>query len=359
MALMTKSLYSPLDQALHRLAFASASLQEAFEDIERVLYGKEWQTIKLTSPIFITSLPRAGTTTLLEALHKLPGTATHTYRDMPFIYAPVAWERLTGRFRKKNSSKERAHGDKLLINEDSPEAFEEIIWRRFFPAQFKSDNIELLEKASTNFCTYFLDHMRKIALLRCPAKLESARYISKNNGNISRISAIQKTFPNASIVVPVRNPIDHAFSLWHQHSNFTKQHNQDRFTQRYMADIGHYEFGTLHKPISFHGMGEVQQSLKPDQADYWLHYWLCAFRHLMNFDNIHIIAYEQLCINPESQLHKLSEKTQIMASSRSISTAASIFREPARIEQSKGDKFSQTLKNDALKLYQKLLSIAI
>lgn len=356
---MKKSLYSPIDQALHKLAFASAGIQEAFEDFERILYGKEWQTFKLTSPIFITSLPRAGTTTLLEALYRLPGIATHTYRDMPFICSPVVWERLTGKFRKKNLSKERAHGDKVLINEDSPEAFEEVIWRKFFPTQFKTDRIELLEEASNDFCAYFLDHMRKIALLRCPAEPGSTRYISKNNGNISRIPALQKMFPNAAIVVPVRNPIDHAFSLWRQHLNFTKQHNQNNFTQRYMADIGHYEFGNLHKPINFHGMIETQKNLKPDQPDYWLHYWLCAFRHLSHFDNIHVISYEKLCIDPEKQLHKLSEQTQIMASSENISLSASIFQESTKKIQNKDNKFSKTLQNNAFDLYQSLLKLTI
>ena len=50
---------------------------------------------------------------------------------MPFILAPGLWDKISGRFRESGELKERAHGDSLLVDFDSPEAFEEVFWRVF------------------------------------------------------------------------------------------------------------------------------------------------------------------------------------------------------------------------------------
>jgi len=91
--------------------------------------GFDVDDVEVEAPIFITSLPRAGTTILLAALNSVPQLATHLYRDMPFVMAPLLWSRLSGRFRKQAVLQERAHGDGIAIGYDSPEAFEEVIWR--------------------------------------------------------------------------------------------------------------------------------------------------------------------------------------------------------------------------------------
>ncbi len=92
--------YSALDRMVHRLAFSSRAIQLSAADVETTLYGSRFRHIAVERPVFITSLPRAGTTLLLEALNRLPGFATHRYRDMPFVSAPLLWDTLSGRFRK-------------------------------------------------------------------------------------------------------------------------------------------------------------------------------------------------------------------------------------------------------------------
>src|SRR5690606_23299899 len=86
--------------------------------------------------IFVTSIARAGTTALLNALADVPGVATHTYRDMPFVTAPTLWNRLAGGRMRRVERRERAHGDGLEIDLDSPEAFEEVVWRLFWPEKY-------------------------------------------------------------------------------------------------------------------------------------------------------------------------------------------------------------------------------
>ena len=60
--------YSVLDRLIHRLAFATRGIQLTAADIEIALYGKAFRGVQVERPIFITSLPRAGTTLLLEML---------------------------------------------------------------------------------------------------------------------------------------------------------------------------------------------------------------------------------------------------------------------------------------------------
>ncbi len=80
--------YSTLDRLIHRLAFGHLSLQFTAADIEKYTFASVYEGISTEKPIFITSLPRAGTTLMLEALYRLPSLATQIYRDMPFIMAP-------------------------------------------------------------------------------------------------------------------------------------------------------------------------------------------------------------------------------------------------------------------------------
>ena len=245
------SAYSRLDRLVHRIAFAAPAIQLAAADIETTAYKARYKSASADRPIFITSLPRAGTTVLLEAFYRLPGMATHLYRDMPFVMAPILWSTISKGFRKPAKMAERAHMDGLQVGYDSPEAFEEILWRTFWPGKYAPGQIGLWTESDRDEEgeAFLRDHMRKIIALRCPDQVAQGRYISKNNGNIARLDLIVALFPAGEILVPLRRPLDHAASLLKQHLNFLKQHSEDDFTRRYMADTGHYEFGALHRTI--------------------------------------------------------------------------------------------------------------
>jgi len=84
---VSASPYSRLDRLTHRVAFGHRAVQDILAEIEATAFGKLWRDQPLVRPIFITSLPRAGTTLLLEVLARVVSVATHTYRDMPFVRA--------------------------------------------------------------------------------------------------------------------------------------------------------------------------------------------------------------------------------------------------------------------------------
>ena len=70
--------YSRLDRLLHRLAFSSFEVRKALADVEDRLCARRLVGIEIDRPVFITALPRAGTTLLLETLGSLGVFATHT-----------------------------------------------------------------------------------------------------------------------------------------------------------------------------------------------------------------------------------------------------------------------------------------
>ena len=128
--------YSFLDRALHHLAFSVPGVQKLIADIESDLNNKQLSAINSTDEIFVTGLPRSGTTLLLDFLFKTNEFCTYSYRHMPFILAPLLWKRISKPFAKEGKSVERAHGDGMEVSFDSPEAFEEVIWLSYLKDKY-------------------------------------------------------------------------------------------------------------------------------------------------------------------------------------------------------------------------------
>lgn len=353
--MVTLKAYSGLDRLVHRIAFANSSVQIVAAEIEDSLFRRDLEAVDMGGPIFITSLPRAGTTILLTALNAAPELATHLYRDMPFVMAPLLWSRLSGRFRKQAILQERAHGDGIAIGYDSPEAFEEVIWRAFWPGHFKPDGIALwsANDAKSEARDFMTRHFQKIVALRCERGAGPRRYISKNNANIARLDLIPEMFADAAVLVPVRSPLAHAASLQRQHANFLERHAEDAFTLRYMRDIGHYEFGALHRPIQFEGFAPLGEGLKVTDLDYWLAYWIAAFEHIAaRRDRVHLIEYEDLCNRGREAAAELCELLGIEASR--ASEIGAHFR-PAPAADPELEAYRSPLRDRAEALHRELI----
>lgn len=324
--------YSGLDRLLHKLAFSGSIVQKVMGDLDDSLFAKSGAASAAPQPIFVTSLPRAGTTVLLTALASLPHLASHTFRDMPFVMAPVLWSRISGRFQKGSELRERAHGDGIQVGYDSPEAFEEVLWRAFWPSKFSEAGIGLWTEGDRKAEAeeFFRKHMAKIVALRCPPGVRG-RYISKNNANIARLDMIPAMFPDASIVAPVRPPMAHAASLLRQHLNFLQQHRDDAFTKRYMADIGHLEFGELHRPIQFPGLAGRLEGRSPESLDYWLSYWISAFEYVQaRQDRLIVVSHEAICNEGEVTTDRLFAELGIDAPDGRAGVAAHFRPEAGR-----------------------------
>src|SRR5688572_33205166 len=86
--------YSLVDRALHHVAFSLPVVQRTLGELESDLYRKQLDAVTSRNEVFVTGLPRAGTTLVLELLYQTGQFASFTYREMPFILAPPMWRPL-------------------------------------------------------------------------------------------------------------------------------------------------------------------------------------------------------------------------------------------------------------------------
>ena len=313
--------YSRVDRLIHDLAMGQLEMQKWLSQLEDRNFDRSHPEISAADPIFITSLPRAGTTLMLQFVSQVPGLVSHSYRDMPFLLCPVLWRRFSGRFHKQAEAKERAHGDGMLVSYDSVEAFEEILWRAFWPAKFGRTLIQPWaqedEDESGEFAVFFRQHMRKmIGLAReTTGNATPRRYVSKNNANIARLAWLQRHFPDAAILIPYRGPMSQIVSVMRQHQRFLQVQDQDPFVLRYMDSIGHFEFGKGLRPIDFGGWRTNAPELDPNGPDFWAEYWIVAFNEILEAAGPRVIflSYDRLCASPQASLKALESRLKIDA----------------------------------------------
>ena len=110
--------------------------------------------------------------------------------------------------------------------------------------------------------------------------------------------------PDARVLVPFRDPIQHAASLRHQHVRFAEMHAGDPFARRYMEAIGHYDFGANLRPIDFDGwIGATPDLPGPEHLAYWVRYWIATYRHVLHHEasrkRLGLIRFEALGERPD------------------------------------------------------------
>lgn len=302
--------YSWSDRLLHRVAFRLGLAQRTLADVEEALYGDAIRDTSVDDPVFVTALPRAGTTILLRLLWRTGRFATHTYQDMPFILCPMIWRRFAGRFDGEETTRERAHGDGIEISERSPEAFEEMVWKHFWPEHYRRDHIRPWCPGDQNreFGAFFETHMRKVLAIHQNGESEALRYLSKNNLNISRLAAPPSVLQGGTFVIPFRDPLQQAASMQRQHRRFLQIHEEDDFVREYMEAIGHHEFGEGLKPVNF-GNWLHEDPGDPDDLDFWLRYWTAAYQFVLEHagDSAVLVSYARLTDEPASALEDLAD----------------------------------------------------
>lgn len=305
-----ESQYSSIDKLLHRISFATAGGQVDIAGLEDRLFSSELEKYSPQRPVFVTALPRAGTTVLLNLLAETGEFATHIYRDMPFVLCPLLWQRFSRTFHTKAGAMERAHEDGLQVSVESPEALEEIVWMPFWKKHYLSDKVEPWKSCDTKtFRDFFLSHMRKIVSLRSDSPASSRRYASKNNMNIARLRAIPAMLEDSTLIVLFRHPLQQAASLLNQHRRFLEMHREDSFSRRYMAGTGHFDFGANLRPINFDRWLQNRRCDNPLQLAFWLEYWIAAYRHALDHAGgaIHLLSFETLTAQPRRSLDRLSD----------------------------------------------------
>lgn len=281
--------YSAMDKVLHKLALGSKPVAEMTHDIERGMFLKSAPEDE-GRHVFVTGLARAGTTILMREIHRTGQFGSLTYADMPFVLAPNLWARLSSKGASAGKKAERAHGDGIEVDTQSPEALDEVYWRVFDGDSYIAAEGLTPHAPDEELISGYRDLIRLV--LR---KTATKRYVSKNNNNILRIGTLARAMPDAQFLIPLRDPLAHAASLLNQHQRFL---NADPFVQNYMTWLGHHEFGATHRPFLFDG----RPAGDPMTLDYWLAVWLAAYTALdqaeVQAGNVCFVPYEALSADP-------------------------------------------------------------
>ena len=273
--------YSGLQKFLHDFVLSKKFINKSLFELEKIIYLKN-KDLKKQSHIFISSLPRSGTTILLNFLFSSNEYASLIYKNMPFILSP----NLSKLFNKSNiPKKERLHGDGITFDINSPEALDEI---------FFNNDEKFVKNELVNYIQLILLSENK------------DKYLSKNNFNYKRIDLIHSILPNSIFLIPIREPLQHAYSLLNTHLHFRKLQQKNDFIRRYMNYLGHNEFGLNHipwnNPINFEDNNDI---------NYWLEQWTLFYQNILDkylsSNNCFFIIYEKL-INPD-YIKSFLEKT--------------------------------------------------
>ena len=281
--------YNFVQKTLHDLLLSNNFIKKSLYEIEKIFFLKKQKNqIQNEKHIFITGLPRSGTTALLNFLYDTNQFSSFTYENMPFVMAPNFFSKIktSSNFQKR----ERFHQDGIFYDLKSPEAFDEIFFSTFSENEIKEE--------LTNFVSLILLNKKH------------KRYLSKNNLNYKRIDIIQTIFPNSIFLIPFREPLQHAYSLFKQHAHFTKLQNQNEFIRRYMNYLGHNEFGKNHKSWNI-----PKSNNNYNDLNYWLEQWLLfydkIFKRYRNYKNCYFVTFENLeKINYIQELLKLLDLHQ-------------------------------------------------
>lgn len=303
--------YGVLERWLHWLALEPAAVRHLAFDLERQFAlpaPLASSTSKVINPsdgaVYICGLARSGTTTLLHIIDEIDDFRSLTYRTMPFALAPNLWKQITQYLPRPSVPKERAHGDGIHVDFDSPEGFEEVFWRTFSPRTAQSCCFSGNEP-SREVLAAFSDYRAIVANPRTEAVSANdklRRYLSKNNNNLLRLRSLASD-PAATVLLVYRNPIATARSLHRQHQYFCVAQTGDRFTRSYMGWLAHHEFGLDHLPFCFAKSG-MDASRTPEDLNYWLDYWNAVYCYVLAQDDLrfYLVNHDALCAEPSGTL---------------------------------------------------------
>jgi len=267
-----------------RFFAATQGLWRRMASLESSAVREEIEQLSIDCPIYVTSLPRSGTTILTEMLEQHPDLTSHHYSDFPNVWTPYWRNYLLQKTRRQAPKlEERAHRDRIKVSNDSPEAVEEVLWMHFFPSvhDVQSNNVLDGKTRNSEFNVFYREHILKLLAIR-----HSKRYLAKGNYNISRLRYILALFPDAKFLIPVRNPVDHVASLAKQHALFTLASQEDNRVRLQLALSGHFEFGPDRIHINF-GDSQASQAISDTwdqgrEVEGWARYWAMTYQHILD-----------------------------------------------------------------------------
>lgn len=333
---MRGSAYGRLEQWLHWLALEPAVVRQLAFDLERSFVGAKPPWVG-DSPVYVCGLARSGTTMLLRILDQLDAFRSLAYRDMPFVLAPNLWRRLTRHFPSSASPVERAHGDGIFVDYDSPEGFEEVFWRTFGAPDPRSDCLGCDEPSQETLAAFaeYRAMVRQRSTAENSSREVRPRYLSKNNNNLLRLRSLSMD-PTATLLVVYRDPLSTARSSLRQHQRFCESQRLDPFSRRYMGWLSHHEFGLDHRPVCLAESG-MNPAYEPSSLDYWLDYWNAVYQQVLAQPGLrlHLLNHDALCANPAWSVQALFEllgvRGDVEAAARLIAPPAAVITDLAGV----------------------------
>ena len=124
--------------------------------------------VKIQEPVFICGMARSGTTFLTHLLDSSDDFCTFKYKSLPFYKIPIFWNYINSLFYFNKRKEQRLHGDNLKVGVDSPDSFEELVWK---------NNIENYDK--DGYWQDFDFHKSKILSENLKKFIQKTIYIDK------------------------------------------------------------------------------------------------------------------------------------------------------------------------------------
>lgn len=294
-----------------RFVSATSAVWRSLSKLESLSIGTELDDLPIEKPVFVCGLARSGSTIITELINQHPAVTSHRYSDFPLIWLPFWWNRLRQHLPlPEQTPTERAHADRIMVTNDSPEAIEEVLWTHYFPDAHIRTACHLLDEDHRNadFDAYYAEHIRKLMLVR-----QRTRYLAKNNYNVTRLNYLLSLFPDARFVIPVRQPESQIASSCKQHKLFEQQAAGDPRVARQLRMSAHFEFGPQRCPILV--SADKQNTYNPSLSDaaWYAHQWNDVYglicQQLASNPNLAsaclILPYESLCADTSASLQAL------------------------------------------------------
>ena len=304
-----------------RFFAATAKLWQHLASLESTIVREETETLEVDRPVYIASLPRSGTSIVTEMLANHPALACHRYSDFPNVWTPYWRNYLLQKTQGQMPElQERAHRDRIEVNNGSPEAVEEVLWMHFFPDLHDASvsNVLTGELQNEQFNKFYRQHILKLLAVR-----KARRYLAKGNYNISRLRYILALNPDAKFLIPVRDPVNQVASLAKQHALFTQVSQEDPRIPLQMAMSGHFEFGPQRTPVNF-GNTQTTDTIidcwqQGHEVEGWARYWADSYQHiyqqLNQFPEVRkaclVFRYEDLCTEPKRVINAILEHCEL------------------------------------------------
>jgi Sulfotransferase family len=183
----------------------------ALGNLESRVIADDIDGIRVTQPIYISGVARAGSTILLEMLAQHPDLASHRYRDYPRCSRRIGGTGFWNAFRnapprRRSGRIETASPSRLRARRPSKRSFG-------WPCSRACTTRRRARCCRAE--AFYRDHIRKLVRVR-----GGKRYLSKDNYIVSRLEYVLTLFPDARFVIPVRDPVWHIASLMKQHALF-------------------------------------------------------------------------------------------------------------------------------------------